>query len=339
MFEFAYPWALLLFLLIPLWYWYDRHKKNPVITVASIRPFRAAGRRRFNWVRLFYGLGLCLLILALARPRFGDEKVVIRARGIDIILALDLSGSMAAIDVPKDITEARKLMDKINSGELNNRLKVACIELEKFVKGRPNDRIGLIGFGPMAYSFVPPTLDHGWLTGQLDRLKPGIIGDMTGIAAPLASGIHRLKNSEAPRRVIVLFTDGQNNVDNTITPQATAELGKAENVIIHTVGIGSNNAYVPVTQFGRTAFHPVADGFDEAMLKAIAANSGGQYFHAANAEGMHRVMEDINRLETTSFEQPKYVEYRENAPVIALAALALLFLGFFLEHTWKLRVP
>ena len=339
MFEFAYPWTLLLLLLVPLWYWYDRRKKHPVILAASIAPFRAAGRRRFDWVRLCYGLGLSLLILALARPRFGDEKVVIRAKGIDIILALDLSGSMAAIDVPKDIQDSKTLVRKIQSREIGNRLEVACRELERFVKGRPNDRIGLIGFGPMAYSFVPPTLDHGWLTGQLDRLKPGIIGDMTGIAAPLASGIHRLKNSAAPRRVIVLFTDGQNNVDNTITPQATAELGKAENVIIHTVGIGSNNAYVPVTQFGRTAFHPVADGFDEAMLKTIAANSGGQYFHAADADGMHRVMEDINRLETTSFEQPKYVEYRENAPVIALAALALLFLGFFLEHTWKLRVP
>lgn len=339
MFEFAYPWALLLFLLLPLWYFYDRGKKQPVIAVASIRPFRAAGRRSFNWVRLLYALGLCLLILALARPRFGDEKVVIRAKGIDIILALDLSGSMAAIDVPKNITDGKTLMRKINSGDINNRLKVACKELERFVKGRPNDRIGLIGFGPMAYSFVPPTLDHGWLTSQLERLKPGLIGDMTGIAAPLASGIHRLKNSPAPRRVIVLFTDGQNNVENTITPQETAELGRDANVTIHTVGIGSDHAFVPVTQFGRTAFHPVADGFDEAMLKAIASHSGGQYFHAEDAEGLRRVMEDINSLETTSFEQPKYVEYRENAPVIALAALALFFLGFFLEHTWKLRVP
>lgn len=339
MFEFAYPWVLLLFLLMPLWYWYDCRKKSPVIAVGSVRPFRAAGRRKFNWIRLFYGIGLCLLILALARPRFGDEKVVIRAKGIDIILALDLSGSMAAIDVPKDITDSKTLVRKIQSGELGNRLTVACKELERFVNGRPNDRIGLIGFGPMAYSFVPPTLDHGWLTGQLERLKPGIIGDMTGIAAPLASGIHRLKNSPAPRRVIVLFTDGQNNVENAITPQQTAELGKAENVTIHTVGIGSNNAFVPVNQFGRTSFHPVADSFDEAMLKAIAANSGGQYFHAEDADGLRRVMDDINRLETTSFEQPKYVEYRENGPAFALAALAFLFLGFFLEHTWKLRVP
>lgn len=339
MFELAYPWALLLFLLLPLWYWHERRKKKPVIVVASTAPFRASGKRKFNWVRLFYGIGLSLLILALARPRFGDEKVVIRSKGIDIILALDLSGSMAAIDVPRNVKDGGELARKIQSGELNSRLAVACRELEKFVKGRPNDRIGLIGFGPMAYSFVPPTLDHGWLTGQLERLKPGIIGDMTGIAAPLASGIHRLKNSPAPRRVIVLFTDGRNNVENMISPQETAALGKEENVTIHTVGIGSDNAFVQGNHFGRTVFQPVADGFDEAMLKAIAAHSGGQYFHAEDAAGMRRVMEEINKLETTSFEQPKYVEYRENGPVLALLALGFLFLGFFLEHTWKLRIP
>ena len=339
MFEFAYPWVLLLLLLLPALWICDRRKPRPVLRVASVRPFAQAARRGFDWVRLSYLVGLALLIVALARPRFGDEKVVIRSKGIDIILALDLSGSMAAIDVPRDVTSADALARKLRSGELCNRLKVAKRELKKFVKGRPNDRIGLIGFGPMAYSFVPPTLDHGWLIAQLDRLKPGIIGDMTGIAAPIASGIYRLKDSPAPRRVMVLFTDGRNNVDNTVTPQQAAELGKAENVTIHTVGIGSGNAYVPVEQFGRTAFHPVADGFDEEMLKTIAANSGGQYFHAADAKGLRRVMDEINQLETTSFEQPKYVEYRENGPVIALFALLFLLLGCLLENTWKLRVP
>ena len=339
MFEFAYPWALLLLLLLPAWWFFDRRKPRPVLTVASVLPFKAAVRRKFDWVRLLYGIGLALLVVALARPRFGDEKVVIRSKGIDIILAIDLSGSMAAIDVPRDITSADTLARKLRSGELAPRIDVAKREIEKFVKERPNDRIGLIGFGPMAYSFVPPTLDHGWLIARLEQLKPGMIGDMTGIAAPLASGIYRLKDSPAPRRVMVLFTDGRNNVDNTVTPQQAAELGKAEKVTVHTVGIGSGNAYVPVEQFGRRVYHPVADGFDEEMLKSIAASSGGQYFHAADARGMRRVMDEINKLETTSFEQPKFVEYRENGPKIALFALVFLLLGWILENTWKIRVP
>lgn len=339
MFEFAYPWALLLLLLLPAWWYYERRKPRPVITVASVLPFKAAPRRRFDWVRLLYLAGLVLLVVALARPRFGDEKVVIRSQGIDIILAIDLSGSMAAIDVPRGVTSADALVRKLKSGEIAPRIDVAKKELEKFVKERPNDRIGLIGFGPMAYSFVPPTLDHGWLAARLAQLKPGMIGDMTGIAAPLASGIYRLKDSPAPRRVLVLFTDGRNNVENTVTPRQAAELGKTENVTVHTVGIGSGNAYVPAEQFGRRVFQPVADGFDEEMLKSIAAGSGGQYFHAADAQGMRRVMDEINKLETTSFEQPKYVEYRENGPTLALFALFCLLLGWMLENTWKIRVP
>ncbi len=340
MFELAYPWVLLLWLLLPgLWY-FDRHfRKVPVIRVSGVRPFRIVGRRKFDWVRTFYFLGLVLLIAALARSRFGDEKVVIRAKGIDIILALDLSGSMAAIDVPRNIRDAGTLTKKLASGEIGDRLTVAKKELIKFVQGRPNDRIGLIGFGPMACSFVPPTLDHGWLIAQLDRLKPGIIGDMTGIAAPIASGIRRLKDSPAPRRVMVLFTDGKNNVDNAVTPQQAAELGKTANVAIHTVGIGSGNAYAEVQAFGQHSFQPISGSFDEAMLKEIAAKSGGQYFHAADAEGMKRVMDEINTLETTNFEQPKYVEYRENGPALAVAALCFLMLAFLLEHTWKLRIP
>ncbi|MBO5762641.1 MAG: VWA domain-containing protein, partial [Lentisphaeria bacterium] len=187
MFEFAYPWVLAL--LIPYFaavlydcYW----KKAPTVTVASAAPFAAAVRRRIPWAKLFLALGGCVLILALARPRFGDERIAIRSQGIDMILAIDLSGSMGAIDVPEGITDVRTLEEKRKSGAVTNRLEDAKRELTKFVAQRPNDRIGLIGFAPQSYYMVPPTLDHGWLTARLKGLEPGIIGDMTGIASPLA---------------------------------------------------------------------------------------------------------------------------------------------------------
>ncbi len=341
MFELAYPWAPALLLLLALLYIYcAKFRPVPTVTVASAIPFRGAARRSRMTLPLWcYFIAAGLLVLALARPRFGDEKVVIRSQGIDMILALDLSGSMAAIDVPRDVRDTRALADGIESGKIANRLEVAKAELKKFVEGRPNDRIGLIGFAPLAYNIAPPTLDHGWVTGQLARLKPGIIGDQTGIAAPLASGIHRLKDSAAPRRVIVLFTDGSNNVDNRITPEQAAELGKESKVTIHTVGIGSDRAFMPADNFGSQRFVPVSGSFDEESLKAIAAASGGRYFHAGDAKGMTEVMKEINALETTSFEQPKFIEYREIAPQLALLALAFVAAGFLLETTWKLRLP
>ena len=341
MFELAYPWVLVLlipYLAAVLYDW--RWKKAPTIPVASAAPFAAAVRCRIPWAKVLFALGGCVLILALARPRFGDERIAIRSQGIDMILAIDLSGSMGAIDVPKGVTDVRTLEQKRKSGEITNRLEDAKRELTEFVARRPNDRIGLIGFAPQSYNMVPPTLDHGWLIARLKELEPGIIGDMTGIASPLASGIHRLQDSPAPRRVMVLFTDGKNNVDDRITPLQAAELARDANVIIHTVGIGSSNAVFPARDpFGRTIYQPVADGFDEEMLKGIAANSGGEYFHAADGEGMKKVMDAINSLETTSFEQPKYIEYREMAPRLAVLALLLILTGWGMCHTVKLSVP
>ena len=341
MFEFAYPWALLL---IPVWaaaaYYVLFRKREPSLTVASAGPFRSAHRRRIDLPKVLILLGALLLIAALARPRFGDEETLIRAQGIDIVLALDLSGSMGALDVPESVTDRADLERRLAEGSIPDRLETAKAELTRFVEERPNDRIGLIVFGPMAYNLVPPTLDHSWLIGQLARLRPGMIGDATNIAAPLASGIRRLRESAAPRRVLVLFTDGRNNVEDRLTPEQTAELGRESGVTVHTVGIGSRRAlYGGRDAFGRTIYQQVPNDFDEDSLKAIAASSGGHYFHAADADGMARVMAEINQLETTSFEQPKRIEYRERGPRLAACALALILLGWGLGRTWKLRLP
>ena len=232
----------------------------------------------------------------------------------------------------------KQLAEALEKGTLKHRLEVAKAEIRRFIMQRPNDRIGLIGFADQAYSFAPPTLDHAWLVDRLDQLEPGMIGDATGIAAPIGSATSRLKNSAAPRRVLVLFTDGANTAENRVTPEQAARLAKEFNVIIHTVGIGSNQAFVIGTGFGG-GLVPVRDSFDEPLLRRLAETTGGSYFRAADADGMRQVMDEINRLERTNIEQPRYVEYREYAPLLALAALAVLLAGFTLQCTWKLRLP
>jgi Ca-activated chloride channel family protein len=341
MFEFAYPWVLFFLLLLPFFYMVERFwRKRPSIVVSQVVPFASAYRKRWNptfpeWCRL---LAAVVLIVALARPRSGDEKVVVRAQGIDIVLALDMSGSMRAYDVPKSFTDPRKLLEAINNKEVNNRLEVAKKEIRRFIEKRPNDRIGLLGFADLAYSFAPPTLDHNWLLLQLDRLQPGMIGDATGIASPIGSAVSRLKNAASPRRVLVLFTDGTNTAVNRLTPEQAARLAKDFNIIIHTVGIGSSNAYVLDNTFG-SRFIPAGDNFDEKLLRSIADTTGGSYFQADDAEALRKVMEEINKMEKTSVEQPRYMEYREFAPRLAVLAAVLLLLGFIADHTWKMRLP
>ncbi len=337
MIEFAYPWLLLLLLLLPLIGVYCVYRqKQPSITVSTVAPFesvRAARRPGIPLTCMLLALGVT--IVALARPRIGNERFLIRSQGIDIVLAIDLSGSMAAYDVPPEIRSGRQLVNAIKDGSLKNRLDVAKDEIRKFIEARPNDRIGLVGFAEAAYNLAPPTLDHAWLFSHLKSLEPGVLGDLTGIASALGTGVSRLKDSDAPRRVLVLFTDGANTARNRLTPEQAAELAKKFNVVIHTVGIGSDNA---VGVFGGM-IQRQEGSFDEKLLQELANITGGRYFRAADAEGMKQVMEEINRLEKTVVEQPKYTEYREFAPRLALVALALMAFAYLTQCTWRLRLP
>lgn len=338
MFEFAQVWCLAGVLLLPLlWYYLVFIKKSPSVVVPSTGSFRkAAGRRKYiTLVDCLYLCAFLLLIIALARPRTGDEKVILRSRGIDIILALDMSDSMRAIDIPGTLTSSEALARGIREGKIKNRLDTAKEEIRKFILARPNDRIGLIGFADLAYSFSPPTLDHRWLLERLKTLEPGQLGSATGIASAISSGTRRLKNSDAPRRVIVLFTDGANTVENRLTPEQSAAVAKEFNCIVHTVGVGSDNAYYP-TNFG---LRKTQADFDSKLLDTIAATTGGTSFRASDANGMQKVMQEINALEKTNIEQPQYTEYKEYAPHLAALGALLLLTGFFLESTFKLRLP
>jgi Ca-activated chloride channel family protein len=344
MFSFAYPWLLLLFLpfaglLVYIW-----RRPLPTLKISTIRSFKASGGSRLRPAvivpRIIFSLALAVLILALARPRYGDEKVIMRALGIDIMLALDVSGSMEVIDVPSDIKSHNELINSIKSGKVSRRIDVAKEEIGKFIDKRLNDRIGLIAFADLPYNVSPPTLDHAWLIQNMKRLEPGSIGNRTGIAGPVASAVQRLKDSESKRRVIVLFTDGSNNVEARLTPRQAAELAAQFDVVVYTVGIGSNSAYIlQRDNFFGDRFVPIRDDFDEALLKDMAKISGGKYYHASDAEGLEKAMEEINKLEKTSIEQPRHIEYSEFGPQLAIAALILLLTGILLDRTIFLKVP
>ncbi len=256
-----------------------------------------------------------------------------------MVFALDMSGSMTAYDPPPELKSGRDIAEAIRSGALPNRFDTAKRELERFIAERPDDRIGLVGFADFAYRFAPPTADHAFLAGRLKSLAPGQICGNTNLAAPILTAVNRLKGADSPRRVLVLFTDGVDNVAYRITPEQAAKLAKDCGIVIHTVGIGGDRAVIRVdTPYG-PRYQTRPGEFDAERLRRIAESTDGKYFHAGDAEAMRRVMDDINRLERTEKHSERFVEYREYAPLAALGALLLILAGIAVGNIWKLRMP
>ena len=339
MIEFAYPWMFLLLIVIVPVAWYFLRRRRPTVVVSSVLAAKKISRRRkLTLPEICFLIALALLSAALARPRLPQGESRVRSQGLDIILAIDLSGSMQSLDRPRELSD-EKFIQALKNNRISNRLDAAKEEIRRFIEARPNDRIGLIGFAELAYSFVPPTLDHALLLERLNSLEVGEIGEQTGIASPIGLAVERLKRSTAPRRVLVLFTDGANTAENQLTPRQAAQLAKEFSVIIHTVGIGGNDAFAIVqTPFGGQ-LQRVTGGYDAEMLHDLAKLTGGTSFQAADAAGLKRVMKQINAMERTSIEQPRAVSFREYAPEVALAALAVLLFGVISGYTWKLRLP
>lgn len=343
---FAHPYMF--FLLVPLalvllraWF-----KPVPALRVPSLRPFKAASKGKLSRINLrklvpflLYSIGGVMLIVALAGPREGMEEIRRRADGIDIMVALDLSGSMRAIDVPPGIRTERELEVAMASGKVKDRLGTAKEEIAKFIEARPNDRIGLIAFAPLPYVVCPPTLDHAWLIANLDRLESGSIGDATGIAGPVASAVQRLKDSDSKRSIIVLFTDGANNVNAKITPRQAAKLANTFDIILYTVGIGSRNSVMKLDSMFGSSFQRVEGSFDEKLLQEMADTTGGVYYKAADGESMAKAMAQIDQLEKTSVEQNIIVNWKEFYPLFCWLAIAFLLIGFAYEHALRVSVP
>ncbi len=343
--RFESPYYLLLLLPLAGLFLLNWRRRAPSIILPSIRPALESGAAKKTVWRaklplMLDAVALALMIVAIARPQRGMEELKQRAEGIDIILALDLSGSMKAIDVPPSYRTAESLRRGIATGALRERAEVAKEEIRKFIERRPNDRIGLIAFAPLPYLAAPPTLDRMWIERQLAKLDPGELGDATGIAGPIATATTRLKDSKAKRRVLVLFTDGKNNVDARITPMQAAKIAKDFGIVVHTVGIGSQTAFVLVDSlFGGKQLQQVSFEFDEKLLREVAEATGGRYFAAKDAEGLEKTMQEIDRLEKTSFEEPKFVDYREIGLPLISASLVVALASILLSNSLLLKIP
>ena len=343
--RFALPWFFVLYLPLVVLVVLSFKMKIPTLTFPSLKVLKKAHPSKrlsiFHLLPTFlFVLGLALLILALTRPQYGVGLVKQKAEGIDIMLALDLSGSMDAVDVPNSYTKDVQVFQGLKDGYLKKRITIAKDKMKEFIERRPNDRIGLIAFANRPYVACPPTLDHAWLFGHLARLRPGLIGDATGIAGPIASAVYRLKNSDSKRKIVVLFTDGSNNVKARVSPRQAAELAKTFGIKIYTIGIGSANSFVVQQHpFYGQVLQRIGSQFDEPLMKDIAKISGAKYFKATDEKGLATVMNEIDKLEKTTRIQPRYIDYRDIGPAFIKIALVLLLASFILGKTFFLKIP
>ncbi len=331
-FQFAHPELLFLLLLLPLL----AFLKGRLGGVASLRfPSTAAAReaggvprgKAGGWLTALRMLALAILIVALARPQIGRGTTEVEASGIDILLGIDVSGSMEALDFEL-------------GGQRANRLEVVKDVVKKFVEERPNDRIGIVAFAGRPYVVSPLTLDHDWLVKRLESVKIGQVEDGTAIGSAIVSAANHLKEQEAKSRIVVLLTDGMNNA-GAANPLTAAEAAKALEIKIYTVGAGTRGqAPMPVKdQFGRQRLRMVDVDIDEDTLKQVASETGGQYFRATDTGSLERVYEAINELETTKRKLKKYEDVDELFFFALLPGLLFLGLERLLGETRLRRLP
>ena len=327
----ADTWFLLLLILLPFYYYWSSKKsvvKYSSISLAKrIRPTIKVRLKRLP--DLITIAALILIIIALARPQLTNQEKEVTTKGTDIILALDLSGSMQAEDFkPK------------------NRLFVAKEVIKEFIKGRKSDRIGLVAFAGKAFTQSPLTLDYGILLTLLDDLEIGRFEDGTAVGMAIAEGAKRLKDSEAESKIMILLTDGVNNSGN-IDPLTAAKVAKALGVKIYTVGVGrEGGAPIPVGNsiFGKTYARDssgkvILTQMDEKSLKEVAAISEAKYYRATDRESLINIYKEIDKLEKTDIKVKEYYNYTEMYGYFAAIALTLLFISTLLRSTWLWTYP
>jgi Ca-activated chloride channel homolog len=330
---FAHPWLLLLLLLLPLLAWLKgRRGVPPAFVYSSVQLVRGMQNitrsRPGGWLMSLRWLVLALFIVALAQPRLTRSQTTVKASGIDIVVALDMSGSMISEDF-------------VVHGERVSRFDMARSVLKGFIDKRPNDRIGLVLFASQAYIATPLTLDHDYLQEDLDRLQIGDINqNATAIGDGLSTAINRLRDLKAKSKIVILMTDGQNN-SGKVDPLLAAEAAAALKIKVYTVGIGERGeAPMPARDmFGRKVYQMVPVDVDEDTLQKIAAKTGGKYYRADNAEKFQQIYDEINKLEKTEAVINKYTQFTELFPWLVGAGAALLLIELVLAQTAFRRLP
>ncbi|MGB1042915.1 MAG: vWA domain-containing protein [Tenacibaculum sp.] len=324
-FEFHSPEFLWLLVLIPLlafWNFYSRKKDSAQLTISSIKGFNVKTSILPKLKPLLYVLrllALTCLIVALARPRnVAVSKKTKTNRGIDIVMAIDVSASMLAKDLKPNRLEALK--------------RVAT----DFVNRRPNDRIGIVVYAGESFTQTPITSDKSIVKRTISDIKWGQLEGGTAIGMGLGSAVNRLKESKAKSKVIILLTDGVNNA-GFVDPKTATELAKGNNIKVYTIGIGTNGmAPFPWTRDPRTgkiSFKNQQVEIDEALLKHIAKETDGKYFRATNNTKLKAIYDEINKLEKTKIEEFKYYNYTEKYRLLVFLAGMFLLLEFVLKNT------
>jgi len=332
MIHFLYPSFLWLLALLPL-FALVRGRRGPVAAVrySSADIARQVARetrsRAGQWFAPINLLALAFIIIALARPQFGHSRSTVEASGIDMMLALDCSGSMAALDFKLD-------------GQPASRIDIVKSVVSKFIDERPNDRMGVIGFAGAPYLVSPLTLDHDWLQLNLERVQLGAVEDGTAIGSAIALGVNRLRDQPGKSKVIVLLTDGENNMGK-IMPETAAQAAKALGVKVYTIGAGvRGDAPVPVTDAdGNKRLVMAKVDVDEDTLKRIADETGGKFFRATDTQSLKSIYGEIDRMEKTTHQLKKFETQSELFAFALIPALGLLGTGLALNHTRFRRLP
>jgi Ca-activated chloride channel family protein len=327
-----HPWWLLLLLALPVLAWLrGRRGQQSAFLYSSAQLLRGLSgitrTRAGSFLTALRWLALACFIVALARPQLGEGDAKITASGIDIVVALDLSRSMEAEDFNID-------------GKRVNRLQLAKETLKKFIEKRPGDRIGLIAFSGRAYVAGPLTLDHDFLQQNVERLGFGGIEQGTAIGSGLIAAVNRLQDIKAKSKIVILLTDGQNNMGK-VPPLTAAEAAERLKIKVYTIGVGSRGMapWPYVDQFGIRRERMMPVDIDEPTLQEIADRTGGKYYRADTSDTLRAIYADIDRLEKTTIEVKKYQRYRELLHWPLLAGLALLLLEIALGNTVYRKLP
>jgi Ca-activated chloride channel homolog len=333
MIRFLQPEWLWLLCLLPL-VMLLRGRRGPIAAVefsdiGLAREVARSTRTRAGWwVWLFPVLAAALMIVGLARPQRGQSRTEVTANGIDIVLGLDVSGSMQALDF---LIDDRRV----------NRIQVVKSVVSKFIEERPNDRIGLIAFAAAPYLVSPLTLDHDWLQQNLERISTAVGGDDgTAIGSAIAASVNRLRTTAAKSKVVILLTDGMNNTGK-ISPIAAAEAAKAMGVKIYTIGVGVRGMAPILIKDNAGNSHIIMDkvDVDEKTLQTVANETGGNFYRATDTDSLEKIYEQINRLEKTAQTVQKFEHYDELYSWALIPAAILLGFGLLLQHTRFRRLP
>jgi Ca-activated chloride channel family protein len=326
--SYANPQYLYLLLVIPVlagWYFLRRNRDHAELQISTTEGFEG-GKRSFR-ILLYHGmyflrlLALIAMIFALARPQTSLSRQDITVEGIDLVIALDISGSMMAMDFKPDRLEASK--------------EVAA----EFIDGRPNDRIGLVVFSGESFTQCPMTIDHSVLKNLFADLKSGMIEDGTALGDGLATAVSRLKESQAVSKVIILLTDGVNNM-GSIDPLSAAEIAKLYGIRIYTIGVGTTGmAPYPVqTPFGMTTQNMEVK-IDEPLLKEISRMTDGRYFRATSNAKLREIYQEIDKLEKSKIDVTEFKRKKDEYIPLVLFALALIVLEGLLRYTVVRNIP